>query len=172
MQFVLTHVPMYNGDIICLTIPINLPAALHVNFNLLQAINYIIYIYTHVTLESLDKFIGSLVSCTRSEQICLATRKLYVSTEQICWATCKLHVNAWSDALLKCATHKEHTRILKNNYWYDKPHLQYNHAGKWVVANYVVLSITLSFAGIGTPNKFDGKYAALNWRSPTKPLWC
>ena len=33
---------MYNVGIICLTIPINPPAALHVNFNLLQAINYII----------------------------------------------------------------------------------------------------------------------------------
>ena len=29
---------------------------------------------------------------------------------------------------------------------------------------------TLYFAGIGTPNKFDGKYAALNQRSPTNPL--
>ena len=41
MQFVLTHVLMYNIGIICITIPINPPAALHVNFNLLQAINYI-----------------------------------------------------------------------------------------------------------------------------------
>ena len=68
-----------------------------------------IYIYTHVTLESLDKFIGSLVSCTWSEQLCLATRELHVSTEQICWAICELHASAWSNALVKCATHEEHT---------------------------------------------------------------
>ena len=46
-----------------------------------------IYIYTQVTLESLDKFIGSLASCTWSEQIF--------------WATCELHVSVRSDALVK-----------------------------------------------------------------------
>ena len=36
-----------------------------------------------VTLESLDKFVGSLTSCTRSKQVCLATRELHTSIEQI-----------------------------------------------------------------------------------------
>ena len=49
MQFVVTHVPMYNVGIICLTIPINSPAALHVNFN---AINYIIK-YIFISLQYL-----------------------------------------------------------------------------------------------------------------------
>ena len=43
----------------------------------------------------------------RFEQICRATYELQVSTEQICWATRELHTSTWSDALVKCATHKE-----------------------------------------------------------------
>ena len=48
MQFIVTHVPMYNAGIVCLTTPINSPAALHVNFNLLQAINYIVDMHSLV----------------------------------------------------------------------------------------------------------------------------
>ena len=53
MQFVLPHVPMYNGDIICLTIPINPPVALHVNFNLLHAINYIQHLVCFMLVPSM-----------------------------------------------------------------------------------------------------------------------
>ena len=65
-----------------------------------------IYNYTHVTLELLDKFIRSLTSCTRSEQVCLATRELHVSTEQICWATAsctRVHdlMHLWSALLTR-----------------------------------------------------------------------
>ena len=67
-----------------------------------------IYICMCVILELLDKFIGSLTSCTQSEQIYHATRELHASTEQICWATRKLHASTWSDALMKCTTHEEH----------------------------------------------------------------
>ena len=67
------------------------------------------YIYTRVTLESLDKFIRSIASCMRSEQINLATCELHMGTEQICCTTCELHSSTWSNALVKCATHEEHT---------------------------------------------------------------
>ena len=67
MQFVVTHVPMYNVDIICLTIPINSPAALHVNFNLSQAINYIknwaiLYNIIYISIKFLKFSIQSLVT--------------------------------------------------------------------------------------------------------------
>ena len=60
MQFIVTHVPMYNVGIVCLTIPINSPAALHVNFNLLQAINYI-------KLYDIDTVLMQHYSCMRVE---------------------------------------------------------------------------------------------------------
>ena len=61
----------------------------------------------------------------------------------------------------------------ENEYWHDKP--RYNHAGRWIVANYVVLSVTVYFA-----RKFDGKYAGsqqlkiekLHQAKPSRAFWC
>ena len=39
--------------------------------------------------------------------------------------------------------------MTENNYWHDGP--QDNYAGKCIVANYIVLSVTLYFAGKGMP---------------------
>ena len=50
------------------------------------------------------------------------------------------------------------------NYWHDKP--QYDHAGKYTVANYVVLSVTLYVAGIGTPTIVDGNMQSATEEKP------
>ena len=75
----------------------------------------------------------------------------------------------------RLATHRQFMRDL--SYVYN-PHenprewLLTWQAGRWIVANYVVLSVTLHFAGMGMPNKYDGKYAASNWREgPIKLFW-
>ena len=56
--------------------------------------------------------------------------------------------------------------IHENDYWH-----QYSHTGKCIVANYTILLVNLYFAGIGWPNKADGRHTAINWRSSAKPLW-
>ena len=43
--------------------------------------------------------------------------------------------------------------IDENDYWHDK--LQYSHAGKCIVTNCAILSVTLYIAGIWTPNGKD-----------------
>ena len=51
--------------------------------------------------------------------------------------------------------------ILKINYQHNKS--RYTLAGGMcIAANYIVISVTLYFVGIGTPNKIDGKHAASN----------
>ena len=60
-----------------------------------------------------------------------------------------------------------HMRIHKNDNWHNKP--RYGHAGRWIVANYVVLSVTLYFASIEMPSKFDGEYAGSQQLKSKKP---
>ena len=55
--------------------------------------------------------------------------------------------------------------IHKNDYQHDKSH--YSLTGKCILANYIKLSVTLYFLGIGMSNKIDGKYAASNWKEAT-----
>ena len=50
--------------------------------------------------------------------------------------------------------------IHENDYWHNKQ--QYSLIGKYIVANYVLLSITLYFAGIAM-NTVDSKQAANTW---------
>ena len=52
--------------------------------------------------------------------------------------------------------------IYKNDYLHEKSH--YSFTGKLIVANYVIVSVTLYFASIEKPNKIDGKHAANSWR--------
>ena len=63
-----------------------------------------------------------------------------------------------------------HAGIHEDDYWHDKP--QYNHAGKWIVTNYIVLSVTLYFASIDTKQAWQQIFSQQLKRSPTKPLWC
>ena len=54
--------------------------------------------------------------------------------------------------------------ILKINYWHNKSH--YTLAGGMsIAADYIVISVTLYFVSIETPNKINGKHAASNWRA-------
>ena len=94
-------------------------------------------------------------------ELCVVPRRILCgnkifSRDDMWHLTWYLHANLHNMRLIM---HGQSMRMIIDT---STHHIIYDHAGKCRVANYVVLSVTLYFTGIGRPNKVDGKYIASN----------